>query len=226
MSRFEIAPSILSADFGKLADEVRMAELAGGDRIHVDVMDGHFVPNITIGPDVVGAIARVATTHVDVHLMIEEPDRYVEAFVAQGAQTVGVHVEACPHLHRTLQRIRGAGARPSVVLNPATPAEAIREVLPLVDQVLCMTVNPGFGGQAFIRETLPKIQTIASWIRQSGREIDLEVDGGVGLDTVEDVALHGANVFVMGSAFFNSDDPKRFVEEIRARLAPLDSKGP
>jgi ribulose-phosphate 3-epimerase len=225
VSRFEIAPSILSADFGKLAAEVRMAELAGGDRIHVDVMDGHFVPNITIGPDVVGAIARVATTHVDVHLMIEEPDRYIETFVAQGAQTVGVHVEACPHLHRTLQLIRSAGARPSVVLNPATPAESIREVLPLVDQVLCMTVNPGFGGQAFIRETLPKIQTIAGWIRQSGLSVDLEVDGGIGLDTVEDVALHGANVFVMGSAFFKSGDPKRFVEEIRARLAPIDSKG-
>ncbi len=221
MSRFEIAPSILSADFGRLADEVRAAEAAGGDRIHVDVMDGRFVPNITIGPDVVGAIARVATTHVDVHLMIEEPDRYVEAFVAQGAQTVGVHVEACPHLHRTVQLIRSQGARPSVVLNPATPAQSIREILPAVDQVLVMTVNPGFGGQAFIPETLPKIQTIAGWIRESGRAIDLEVDGGIGLDTVEEVARHGANVFVMGSAFFKAEDPKRFCEQIRAKLAPL-----
>ncbi len=226
MSQFEIAPSILSADFGKLADEVRSAEAAGGDRIHVDVMDGHFVPNITIGPDVVGAIARVAKTHVDVHLMIEQPDRYIEAFVAQGAQTVGVHVEACPHLHRTLQLIRNAGARPSVTLNPATPAEAVREALPLVDQVLVMTVNPGFGGQAFIAETLPKIQTIRRWIDRSGRAIDLEVDGGIGLDTIEQVALHGANVFVMGAAFFKSEDPKRFVEQIRAVLAPLDSEGP
>jgi ribulose-phosphate 3-epimerase len=222
VSRYRIAPSILSADFGALADEVKRAEAAGGDWIHVDVMDGHFVPNLTIGPLVVEAIARVATVPVDVHLMIEEPDRYIEQFVAAGASAVGVHVEACPHLHRTLQLIRAQGARVCVALNPATPAESIREVLPLVDQVLVMTVNPGFGGQAFIRETLSKISQLRNWIDSSGREIDLVVDGGIGLDTVADVASHGARVFVMGSAFFGADDPKRFCQEVRARLAPLD----
>ncbi len=225
---FRIAPSILSADFGRLAEEVVRAEAAGGDWIHVDVMDGHFVPNITIGPDVVAALADVATVPVDVHLMIEQPDRYVESFVSAGASAVAVHVEACTHLHRTLELIRAAGARTAVALNPATPAESVREVLPLADQVLVMTVNPGFGGQKFIAATLPKIQTLRKWIDKSGRDIDLVVDGGVNLETVEQLALSGARVFVMGNAFFKAPDPARFVDQVRSLLAPLadDSSGP
>ena len=218
---FRIAPSILSADFGRLADEVRRAEASGGDWIHVDVMDGHFVPNLTIGPDVVGAIARAATVPVDVHLMIEDPDAYIERFCANGATAVGVHVETCVHLHRTLALIKSQGARASVALNPATPPESVREVLPFLDQVLVMTVNPGFGGQSFIAETLPKIATLRRWIDESGCPIDLVVDGGINLDTVTDVARAGARVFVMGNAFFCAKDPKRFVESVHAKLEPL-----
>jgi ribulose-phosphate 3-epimerase len=222
VSRFRIAPSILSADFGRLADEVRAAEAAGADWIHVDVMDGHFVPNITIGPDVTAAIARATSLPVDVHLMIEQPERYIERFVDAGATTVGVQVEACPHVHRTVGQIHEAGARACVVLNPGTPAVAIEPVLPDVDQVLVMTVNPGFGGQAFIPQTLPKLWEIRRAVRRQGREIDIVVDGGIGPDTVCDVAANGANVFVMGSAFFGSPDYKRFVEAIRAKLADYD----
>jgi ribulose-phosphate 3-epimerase len=218
---FEIAPSILSADFGRLAEEVRAAERAGADWLHLDVMDGHFVPNLTIGPDVVGAVAKVATVPVDVHLMVREPDHLLEAFVAAGATALGVHVEACTHLHRTLERIAKLGVRPSVALNPATPASAIEPVLHMVDQVLVMTVNPGFGGQKFIEATLPKIRAIRAAIEKLGKPIDLVVDGGIGPDTIERVAAHGANVFVMGSAFFKSADYKTFVDGIRAQLAKL-----
>jgi ribulose-phosphate 3-epimerase len=225
MSRFLIAPSILSADFARLGEEVRAAEAAGGDWIHVDVMDGHFVPNLTIGPSVVAALKRIATKPLDVHLMIEDPDRYLGAFVEAGAAAVGVHVEACVHLHRTLAHIRRLGARACVVLNPATPASLIEPVLPEVDQVLVMTVNPGFGGQHFIEGTLPKIREIRASIDRLGLEIDLVVDGGVGLDTVEAVASHGGRVFVMGSAFFGSGDYKRFVDTVRAKLEPYEKEG-
>jgi ribulose-phosphate 3-epimerase len=225
MSRFLIAPSILSADFARLGEEVRAAEAAGGDWIHVDVMDGHFVPNLTIGPSVVAALKRIATKPLDVHLMIEDPDRYLGAFVEAGAAAVGVHVEACVHLHRTLAHIRRLGARACVVLNPATPASLIEPVLPEVDQVLVMTVNPGFGGQHFIEGTLPKIREIRASIDRLGLEIDLVVDGGVGLDTVEAVASHGGRVFVMGSAFFGSGDYKRFVDAVRAKLEPYEKEG-
>jgi ribulose-phosphate 3-epimerase len=221
VSAFKIAPSILSADFGRLAEEVRAAERAGADWLHLDVMDGHFVPNLTIGPDVVAAVAKVATLPVDVHLMVREPDHLLEAFVAAGATALGVHVEACTHLHRTLSQIRKLGVRPCVVLNPATPASAIEPVLGLVDQVLVMSVNPGFGGQKFIPETLPKIRQIRKWIDASRRPVDIVVDGGVGPDTVERVAAHGANVFVMGSAFFKSPDYKQFVDKIRGQLAQV-----
>jgi ribulose-phosphate 3-epimerase len=221
VSRYKIAPSILSADFGRLAEEVRAAERAGADWMHLDVMDGHFVPNLTIGPDIVAAVARATKLPVDVHLMVREPDHLIEAFVAAGATAVGVHVEACTHLHRTLTLIRKLGARPCVVLNPATPASAIQPVLGLVDQVLVMTVNPGFGGQKFIAETLPKIRELRTWIDQSRRDVEIVVDGGIGPDTIERAALHGASVFVMGAAFFKSADYKKFVDGIRGQLSKL-----
>ena len=221
MTQFKIAPSILSADFGQLAEEVREAELAGADWMHLDVMDGHFVPNLTIGPNIVAAVAKVTKLPVDVHLMVREPDHLIEAFVAAGATAVGVHVEACTHLHRTLTLIRSLGARPCVVLNPATPALSIQPVLELVDQVLVMTVNPGFGGQKFIAETLPKLREIRTWIDASRREVDLVVDGGIGPNTIERAAVHGARVFVMGAAFFTSVDYKKFVDGIRGQLAKL-----
>ena len=224
MTRFKIAPSILSADFGRLAEEVRAAERAGADWMHLDVMDGHFVPNLTIGPDVVAAVAKATTLPVDVHLMVREPDHLLEAFVRAGATALGVHVEACTHLHRTLTQIRKLGVRPCVVLNPATPASAIEPVLGLVDQVLVMTVNPGFGGQKFIVDTLPKIREIRKWIDASRRDVDLVVDGGIAPDSVERVAVHGANVFVMGAAFFKSPDYKSFVDGIRGQLAPLTTR--
>jgi ribulose-phosphate 3-epimerase len=221
VSGWKIAPSILSADFGRLGEEVTAAEQAGADWLHLDVMDGHFVPNLTIGPDVVAAVAKRTSLPVDVHLMVREPDFLLEAFVRAGATALGVHVEACTHLHRTLGEIRRLGVRACVVLNPATPAESIRPVLSLVDQVLVMTVNPGFGGQAFIPETLPKILQIRRWIDALAKPIDLVVDGGIGPDTIEAVALHGARVFVMGNAFFKSGDYKRFVDGIRGQLASL-----
>jgi ribulose-phosphate 3-epimerase len=223
VSAFKIAPSILSADFGRLGEEVRAAERAGADWLHLDVMDGHFVPNLTIGPDVVGAVSRITRLPVDVHLMVREPDHLLEAFVAAGATALGVHVEACTHLHRTLSQIRKLGVRPCVVLNPATPASAIEPVLGLVDQVLVMTVNPGFGGQKFIPETLPKIRQIRKWIDASRRDVEIVVDGGIGPDTVERVAVHGASVFVMGSAFFKAPDYKAFVDQIRGILQPISS---
>jgi ribulose-phosphate 3-epimerase len=222
MSRFRLAPSILSADFGRLAEEVRDAEAAGADWIHVDVMDGHFVPNLTVGPDVVAAIGKATSLPLDVHLMIESPERFIDRFVQVGAGTVGVQVEACPHLHRTVQQIHAAGARACVVLNPGTPAAALDAILGSVEQVLVMTVNPGFGGQAFIPETLPKLAEIRRRIRRARLDVDLVVDGGIGLDTVEQVAIHGADVFVIGAAFFGAEDRARFARDVRARLEPYE----
>jgi ribulose-phosphate 3-epimerase len=214
-----IAPSILSADFARLGEEVRAVEAAGADWIHLDVMDGRFVPNITIGPVVVAAVKEVTSLPLDVHLMIEDPDRYTEAFVQAGASTVGVHVEACPHLHRSVVRIREFGARASVVLNPATPASAVEPVLADVDQVLVMTVNPGFGGQKFIESTLPKIEFLRRTIDERGLDVALEVDGGIGPETIARVASAGADVFVAGSAIFGAPDYAEAITALRRAVS-------
>jgi len=211
-----IAPSILAADYTKLGDEVRAAEAAGADWIHVDVMDGHFVPNIAMGPDVVAAVRRTTTLPLDVHLMIEQPGRYVDDYVAAGAATVGVHIEACPHVHRTLSQIREAGARACIVLNPGTPAVMIEEVLGVVDQVLVMTVNPGFGGQKFTAATLPKVAEIRSWVVERQLDVDIEVDGGIGLETIGRAADAGANAFVAGTAVFGAPSYADAIEGLRA----------
>ena len=215
MPTLRIAPSILASDFSRLGDEIRAVEAAGADWIHVDVMDGHFVPNITIGPGMVEAARRCTDLPLDVHLMIENPDRYVADFAAAGADIIGVHAEACPHLHRSVQTIREAGARACVVINPATPALAIKTVLPDVDQVLVMTVNPGFGGQKFIRSALPAVRQIRDWISEQELEVELEVDGGITPETIGEAGQAGANVFVAGTAVFGADDYKAAIEALR-----------
>jgi ribulose-phosphate 3-epimerase len=214
-----IAPSILAADFVNLASELRTIESA--DLVHVDVMDGHFVPNLTIGPAVVKAIKRIAVKPLDVHLMIESPERSIEQYIEAGADTIGIHVETCPHLHGTLGEIRrigeekGRNVRRCAVLNPSTPAKALKFVLDEVDQILVMTVNPGFGGQSFIEAMLPKIEKIRSWIEKRGLDIDLEVDGGVTKDNIARAASAGANVFVAGTSVFGEPDRKLAIEELR-----------
>jgi ribulose-phosphate 3-epimerase len=210
-----IAPSILAADFSRLGEEVAAVERAGADWIHVDVMDGHFVPNITIGPAVTGAVRESTSLPLDVHLMIEAPDRYVDDFAMAGAATIGVHAEACPHLHRTIGKIHETGARASVALNPSTPAAAVAEVLGDVDQVLVMTVNPGFGGQKFIESTLDKIRTLRSWIDERQLDVALEVDGGIGPETLPRAAHAGADVFVAGMAIFGASDYGDAIEALR-----------
>jgi ribulose-phosphate 3-epimerase len=216
--RVRIAPSILSADFGRLAAEVKAVEEAGADWIHVDVMDGHFVPNLTIGPVVVQAVRAATRLPLDVHLMIEEPERYIDAYAAAGATTLGVHVETCPHLHRTLSQIREAGARASVVLNPATPAQAVEPVLGDVDQVLVMTVNPGFGGQKFIESMLEKIAWLRRALDERDLDADLEVDGGIGPGTAARAARAGANVFVAGTAVFGAPDYAEAIAALRREV--------
>jgi ribulose-phosphate 3-epimerase len=211
-----IAPSLLSADFGRLAEEVRAAEAAGADWIHVDVMDGRFVPNITIGPLVVEAVRKVTKLPIDAHLMIVEPERYVEAFARAGADVVSVHAEVSPHLHRTLQAIRAAGARPAVALNPSTGLEAIEYVLGDCAMVLLMTVNPGFGGQRYIEACTEKVRRLRALADARGQPLEIEVDGGIKPETIGPVAAAGANVFVAGTAVFGQPDYRQAVLELRA----------
>ncbi|MCR6111173.1 ribulose-phosphate 3-epimerase [Bacillus sp. A301a_S52] len=212
----KIAPSILSADFAKLGDEIKEVEAGGADYIHVDVMDGHFVPNITIGPLIVQAIRPITSLPLDVHLMIDNPDNYIPQFVQAGADIISVHAEACPHLHRTIHMIKDSGVKAGVVLNPATPVSLIEGMLADLDLVLLMTVNPGFGGQSFIHSVLPKIKQVRQWVDDSGQSTEIEVDGGVNEKTASLCIEAGANVLVAGSAVYGQSNRKEAIERMRA----------
>lgn len=201
-----IAPSILSADFARLGEEVAAVEKAGADWIHVDVMDGRFVPNITLGPPIVKALRKATKLPLDVHLMIVEPEKYVDAFAEAGADTITIHVEACTHLHRTLCYIKSLGKRAGVTMNPSTHEDTIRYVIDVVDQVLVMSVNPGFGGQSLIREVLPKVAAIRTMIDARGRHVDLEIDGGITKETAPEAIAAGARVLVAGNAVFSAGE--------------------
>jgi ribulose-phosphate 3-epimerase len=217
----EIAPSILSADFTRLGEQIAAAERGGASYIHVDVMDGHFVPNITLGPFVVKAVRRATKLPIDAHLMIEDPDRYVGDFARAGADMLSVHPEATYHLHRTLNFIREAGCRAGVVLNPATPLAAVEEVIGDVDYVLLMSVNPGFGGQEFIASSVDKLRRLAALIRSRGARARIEIDGGIGPENAAEVAAAGAEILVAGSAVFGAPDPAEAVRQ----LAGLANQG-
>ena len=211
----KIAPSILAADFAKLGEEVLEVEKAGADWIHVDVMDGHFVPNISFGAIVLNAIRPLTKLPMDVHLMIENPDLYIEEFAKAGADYITVHVEACPHLHRTIQLIRSFGVKPGVVLNPHTPIETIQHILEDIDLVLFMTVNPGFGGQKFIHSVVPKVKQLSDIIKEKELSIEIEIDGGINEETIGACAEAGATVFVAGSAIYSKKDRAQALQAIR-----------
>lgn len=215
MQQMMMAPSILSADFSRLGEEIKAVESGGADIIHVDVMDGHFVPNITIGPPVVESVRRITDLPLDVHLMIADADSYIDNFAKAGADWITVHVEACPHLHRTVHRIKELGKKAGVVLNPATPLATLEEILADVDLVMLMSVNPGFGGQSFIRSSLNKIRTLRAMIAERGLTAGIEVDGGVSPATIEEVAGAGANIFVAGSAVFGQQDYAKVIKEMK-----------
>ncbi|MFJ8099005.1 ribulose-phosphate 3-epimerase [Lysinibacillus sp. NPDC096212] len=212
----QIAPSILAANFAKLGEEVKEVEKAGAQLIHIDVMDGHFVPNISFGSIVLDAIRPLTNLPLDVHLMIENPDQYIEQFAKAGADYITVHVEACRHLHRTIQLIRSYGVKPGVVLNPHTPIESIQHILEDIDMVLFMTVNPGFGGQKFIHSVVPKIEALAAIIKERNLDIAIEIDGGINAETIIPCAKAGATIFVAGSAIYSKEDRTAALQEILA----------
>jgi len=214
-----IAPSILSADFSRLGEDITAVVKAGADVIHIDVMDGHFVPNITIGPLVVDAVRKITDMPLDVHLMISNPDRYIDDFAAAGADWITVHVETCPHLHRTIQAIKGLGKKAGAVLNPATPLESLDYVLDDLDLVMLMSVNPGFGGQSFIPSAIPKIRKLKEMIDARGLSVGIEMDGGISPKNLAEVSAAGANIFVAGSAIFGQPDYAKVISEMKKILA-------
>ena len=214
----KIAPSILSADFAHLADEIAKVTEAGADMIHVDVMDGHFVPNFTIGPPIVKAIRKVTRLPLDVHLMMTNPEDFISDFIKAGSNYITVHVETCPHLHRNIQSIKEEGVKAGVTLNPATPLSSIEEILGEVDLLLIMSVNPGFGGQSFIPSALEKLRRARKMIDQRGLNVELEIDGGVKVENIAAMAQAGADIFVSGSAIFHSKDYKDTIQKMRAAM--------
>lgn len=214
----KIAPSILSADFLKLGEEIQAAEAAGADMLHIDIMDGHFVPNITIGPFIVESIRKITSLPLDVHLMIEEPDKYLRDFIKAGADYLTVHYEASVHLHGTVQRIKESGVKAGVSLNPATPVWNLEHILPYTDIALLMSVNPGFGGQEFIPEVIEKIKILKKLLREKGLSTLIEVDGGVKLENAPEIISAGADILVMGSAFFNSKNYGTVIKQFREIL--------
>ncbi len=218
MQRLMIAPSILSADFARLGEEINQVVAGGADVIHIDVMDGHFVPNITIGPLVVKAVRKITKAPLDVHLMIANPDQYLEAFAEAGADWITVHVEVCNHLHRTIQAIKQLGKKAGAVLNPATPLTTLDYVLDDLDLVMLMSVNPGFGGQKFIQSAIDKTRQLKAMIDKRGLQVGIEIDGGVSPTTIEAIAQAGANIFVAGSAVFGQKDYAKVIAELK-RLA-------
>jgi ribulose-phosphate 3-epimerase len=211
----KVAPSILSANFSKLGDEIKDVEAKGADWIHIDVMDGHFVPNITIGPLVVESIRPITDLTLDVHLMIENPDNYIEQFAKAGADYITVHVEACRHLHRTIQNIKSNGVRAGVVLNPATPVDSIQHIIKDIDMVLLMSVNPGFGGQKFIPEVIEKIKKVKDMAEAANVDIEIQIDGGINADTAKLCGEAGATVLVAGNAVFNAEDREAAIKSIK-----------
>ncbi len=214
----KISPSILSADFTRLGEEIRAVEKAGADYIHIDVMDGHFVPNITIGPMIVAACKKVTALPLDVHLMISDPDQYIDDFASAGADILTVHAETINHLHRTIQVIREKNMRAGVSLNPATSLDSLEFIIEDLDMVMLMSVNPGFGGQKFISSVIPKIRNVREMIHERGLDIEIEVDGGISPETINAVSSAGADVFVAGSAIFYSEDYKKTIQLMRERM--------
>jgi ribulose-phosphate 3-epimerase len=214
----KIAPSILSADFSRLGEEVRAVEKAGGDVIHVDVMDGHFVPNITIGPLVVQGLKKLTSLPLDVHLMIEEPGRYIEAFAQAGSDWITVHIEVCPNLKQMIKKLRQLNVRPGIVLKPATSLKALYSVLDEIDLILIMSVNPGFGGQSFIPSTLKKIERLRKMIDQNRYPLEIEVDGGIKIDNIREVSRAGADIFVVGTGIFKTKDYEETIRKLRQEI--------